>query len=561
MADLSTEQLTGILEKAPEGVAHDDVMRQLIAFGHTFAGKKFDPQTLKPIDALPQSSSGQNIYPQPKTGDAPPVKGTDPIPDAARGLLAGLRGQETHAGASMPERVGQFVGKEGPAMAGMAVGAAATGGAALPVALGAAALGGASGEAYRQIFGRAAGGEQLTSTEAAHLMTAQAVKQRAAELGGRATTKTFQIIKGMVPEAVNALASIPASYVKRAMERADFALPKSGESLESVEKAAMGHLQGVQAAVEEGRASAGRMVDRALENLHVKTAGKKVADTQPLADAMRKVIDEKFRSGDPTVQALAKGDMEKIAKVLRTMDTTVSYADRAEGLAARKAAGIIEPGKEAFKQVNRPMKSIKDLVQIRRELDNMVGYTPAGVPKMSSDLGEKFAKSLADEYRGLIAKTAEAHGDKRLLLANANFSNAAKNYDEWQPILTTKTEGEPHLFAKMKGLYSYLGQGGAASESLNTLKEAFPRSARSVDALHDALSRRAFIMSPGAGEKEILKPLIRSIMGPGGAASGMVRGASSAAGSYIPGNVARALPQGVSADDMAALVRDRKDRR
>ncbi len=382
-------------------------------------------------------------------------------------------------------------------------------------------------------------------------MAAQAVKQLAAEVGGRATSKTFQIIKGMIPESVNALAAIPKSYVKRAMERMDFGLPKAGETLASTEKEAMRHIQGVQDAMEAGRSSAGQAVDRALENLHAKTAGKQVADTQPLADAMRKIVDEKYRSSDPTMQALAKGDMEKIAKVLRTMETTETT----------KPTGLLGPKGQPLTTttVTKPMKSIKDLVQIRRELDNLVGYTPAGVPKMDSDMGTQFAKALADEYRGLISNTAQAHGDKQLLLANARFSNVAKNYDEWQPILTTRTEGEPHLYARMKALDRYLAQGGAAAESLGTLKTAFPGAARATDALHDALTRRAFLVSPGAGEKEILKPLIRSIAGPGGAASAIVRGANAAAGSAVPENVARAMPQAVSADALAALVRRKKE--
>ncbi len=111
----------------------------------------------------------------------------------------------------------------------------------------------------------------------------------------------------------------------------------------------------------------------------------------------------------------------------------------------------------------------------------------------------------------------------------------------------------------MKALDRYLAQGGAAAESLTTLKTAFPGAARAADALHDALTRRAFLLSPGAGEKEILKPLIRSIMGPGGAAAGIVRGANATTGSSVPGNVARTLPQGVSADALTALVRRKKD--
>jgi hypothetical protein len=444
----------------------------------------------------------------------------------------------------MPQKVGEFVGKEGPAIAGMAGAAALSGGASLPAAAGAAALGGGAGEAYRQIFGRAIGGRELSSGEAGQLVAAQMIKQAATEVGGRATTKTFQIIRGMLPESLNALAGMPAEYIRRAIQNQNTALPRAGESLASVEGQAIKHLQAVQEGVEAGRREAGIAVDKALETLHVKTGGKKIVDTQPLADAMRRVVADKFRSEDPTVQAVAKSDMEKIAKVLRTMETTTTTRD----------TGILTKEGKPFtvSVVNKPMKSVRDLVQIRRELDNLVGYTPAGVPKMESDLGQRFAKSLADEFRGLISKTAESQGDKSLLMANSRFSNVAKNYDEWQPVLTTKTEGEPAAYARVKALDRYISQGGAASESLKTLKEAFPQAARSVDNLHDALARRAFIVSPGAGEKEIIKPLIRSIMGPGGTGAAAVRGVN--AGVAGGGNVARAAGSAMPSSVIQALL-------
>ncbi len=501
--------------------------------------------------ALPTNTAGQNIYPQPKIGGGGPPPGvTDPVPDAARGALEGFRGQPTPPTANLPERVGAFVGREGPAIAGMGTAAALTGGAGVVPALGAAALGGGAGEAYRQLFGRAIGGKELTSAEAARLVTAQALKQSIAEVGGRATTKTFQIIRDMLPESLNALASMPAEYVKRAMARPATALPRAGENLATTEAEAMRHLQTVQEMVEKGRSEAGQGVDKALEALHVKTRGAKIADTKPLADSLRKLLDDKFRAQDPTVATLAKADLQKIAKVLRTMEPAVtSVTPTAEQEALRKAAGVLKPGAGALKDVSLPKKSIRDLVQIRREVDNMIGYTPAGLPKMDSDMGTQVFKALGGQLRELIGQTAEAQGDKNLLLANANFKNVARNYDEWQPVLTTKTEGEPHVYARLKALDRYVSQGGAAAESLKTLKDAFPGAARAVDALHDALARRAFIVSPGAGEKEILKPLIRSILGPGGTGAAAIRGASAAASSSAPPNAARAgaqtLPTGV----------------
>lgn len=532
MADLTNEQLTEILDKAPANVPHDDVMRELIAKGHTFAGQKFDPTTLKPVAALPKTPGGQTIYPQPPlAGGAPPPPGTDPVPDAARGLLAGFHGQDTPAGASMPEKIGAFVGKEGPAIAGGATAAAMTGGASIPASLGAAALGGGAGEAYRQIFGQnpVLGEKGLSSDEAAKLISVRALEQALGEGAGRLTKGAINLIRGASLKQLQGLTSLPSQYVERALERPNYALPKPGESLLTAESAAMKHLGDVQGHIEMGRREAGQGVDRALEALHVKTGGQKVADTQPLADAMRKIVDEKYRAADPTVQALAKTDMEKIAKVLRTMETTTET----------KPTGLLNAAGKPLTTttVTPPMKSMRDLVAIRRELDNLVGYTPAGLPKMESDMGSQFAKALADEYRGLISKTAEAHGDKQLILNNAKFSDVAKNYDEFQSLLNTKTEGEPHLTGRIKSLGNYVGQGGAQAQTLETLKEAFPKGARAVDALHDALTRRALLKAEDVPSKSFIHNVIKQASGSKASPAAAIRAVRTGAGSSLPAAV------------------------
>ncbi len=473
--------------------------------------------------ALPKNTAGQTIYPQPKIGDAPHPAGADPVPDAARGALAGFRGQETPPGANLPERVGHFVGKEGPAMLGMGAMALLAPEAALPVGVTAAgnilpgvaraALGAAGGAgwqtAYQELFGKPT--KPLDSTDAARLVGAKALEGAAAEVGGKLTEGGLRVLRQASLSQLEKLTNLPHSYVQRALARASTALPAMGESLASAEQAAMRHVQGVQDALEGHMRSAGAAVEGALERLHVKTGGQKIADTKPLADAMRQIIDEKYRASDPTMQELAKTDLQRIAKVLRTMDATVTDTAPDAGKAARKAAGVVEPGKGAFKQVTRPLKSIRDLVQIRRELDNMVGYTPAGLPKMESDMGAKLAKTLADEYRGLISKVADDQGDKSLLLANSNYTNLSRNYEQWQPIMTTKTEGEPHLLARMKAVDRLMSHGGEGAAMFDNLKTSFPKSAPHVDGLADSLVRRSFIKAQEAPADNFLRNVVKAV--------------------------------------------------
>lgn len=467
---------------------------------------KVSTETLKKLSAAP---SGTPATPQPSLEDVAgglvsKIPAVGPMVDTAAGVakglsqgaagaIEGIRGENSPQDASTAQNVGHFIGKEGPAIGGMVAAGTLTGGASLAPALGAAALGGGAGEAYRQLFGRAIGGNQISSKEAAHLISAQALKGVASEIGGRLTKKTFEIIRNMLPESLNSIASMPSQYIKRAIENPNEVLPKTGETLASVEGQAVNHIRGVQDAMEEGRREAGRAVDDALQSLSQKTGGQKIIDTASIADEMRNRVAEVYRSGDPTVAEIAKTDMTKIAKVLKTMESS-------------------------------PMKSVKDVVQIRRELDNLVGYTPQGVKKMESDLGERFAKELADKFRGVISKTAKDHGAEDLLAANSKFSDLASAYDQWQPVFNTKTEGVPHIYSKLRSLDSYISKGGIASESLNDLKAAFPGASEAVDSLHNALAKRAFISSPGSGEKEILKPLIRSIAGPGGVAAATIRG-------------------------------------
>lgn len=521
----------------------------------------------------------------------------------------------------MAQTVGRFVGREGPAIAGGAAMMGATGGLGALPAMAAAGLGGGAGEAYRQIFGTnpLLGEKGLTQDEAAKLITVRAMEQAVTEGTGRLAGGAINLIRGASLKQLAAVTNLPMQYVNRAMERPGFAIPKVGETLASVEAAAMKHFQAVQEGLQTGRAAAGQAVDRALEAVHIKTGGKAFVDTDPLAQAVRKVIGDMDGAGDPTLQALTRGDREKISELLKTMEArddvalpsgrggrgnmptaaspppgrmgagpdkitpvtpdidpltgaprsfqqggTPSYKIAPRGplhqpslgsgvatpsnftqtpmdplTGGARAPGPVDPnalhapsygsgggagnaptGRSAYDPGNlkgitqtRGLKTFKNVVMIRREIDNLINYTAQGLPKMESDVGQRFMRQLGSELRDLISKTAEQQGDKQLLLANSRFSNVASNYDEWQPVLNTRTEGEPHLYARVNALGNYVGKGGAPAQSLETLKEAFPGAARSVDALHDALARRALLKAEEVPSKNFITNLMKQAAG------------------------------------------------
>lgn len=463
---------------------------------------------------LQKNTAGQTIYPP---GDirpfTPPAHGTDPAGEAVHAAASGFRGEELRPDANIPEKVGHFVGKEGPGLAGMVAMGLAAPEAALPVGVemagnwgpgilrSAVGMAGGAGwqSAYQQLFGKST--KPLETADAARLVGAKALEGVATEVGGKLTEGGLRVLRQASLSQLEKLTSLPHAYVQRALARVATALPAMGESLESAEKFAMRHLQGVQDAVEKTYQEHGQGVDRALEAMHLKTGGRKLVDTDALAQQMRLRIDEKYRTSDPTVKVLAKEDIESIKKVLSTME---SRTEKIPGTIIGKTGQMAE-------RIVRPLKSFKDLVQIRRELDGMVKYSAEGLPTMKSDMGQQFARDLAAEYRRLISITADAQGDKSLLAANAKFSNTATNYDEWRPVFNTRTEGEPHMLARMKAVDRLMSSGGEGAAMFENMKMAFPKAAAHIDGMADSLVRRAFVKAQEKPADNFLRNLIKAV--------------------------------------------------
>jgi hypothetical protein len=187
------------------------------------------------------------------------------------------------------------------------------------------------------------------------------------------------------------------------------------------------------------------------------------------------------------------------------------------------------------------LKSIKDIVDIRRDLDALVEYTDQGLPNgMQSGVGQRFIKALADNFRGLISDVAQQQGKegRALLMANAEHSNVVTNYDEWNKFLNTATEGSRDMLKRIQGIGSEIGKGGQSAGQLENLKSAFPKAARSIDALHDSLSRRAILQAEEKPSPGWVSALLRQVAGGKATPAKAIMAVRTGAGSSAP-NVAR----------------------
>lgn len=544
---------------------------------------------------VPKNTAGQNVYPQPKNGGGGPPPGvTDPVPDFAKGVSEGFHatpptGEPTwNAQPSMPQRVGRVVGREGaPVVAGLAAsGAAAAAGMGAIPAMAAVGVVGGGAEAYRQIFGTnpLLGEKGLTSEEATKLITVRALEQAFSEGVGRVTKAGINMVRGASLDQLRRVTGLPAQYVQRGMERPFTSLPKAGDSVVQAEKASMGHLENIQKSILDTREETGRAVNTALERLHVKMGGKKVVDTSPMAEAIRKSIGDMDHLQDPTREVLAREDREKITEILSTLETrdelpadsgarastlraggtqsagrytdtgfdpltggarapgpvgpnTLHPSGQASGgassYAARSSTGDLNPGATSRKA----LKSIKDLVGIRRDVDDLVKYTDQGLPKgMKSGAGDRFMRTLAENLRGLISEVAEQNGKegRELLMANSRHSNTVTNYDQWQKFLNTATDGDRDLLKRVQGIGNEVGKGGQSAGQLEGMKEAFPKAARAIDALHDSLARRALLQADEKPSSGWITALLRQVSGPKATAGQAVKAVRTGAGSSVP---------------------------
>ena len=212
----------------------------------------------------------------------------------------------------------------------------------------------------------------------------------------------------------------------------------------------------------------------------------------------------------------------------------------------RDSMGNLNPGMTS----TRPMKSIRDLVGIRRAVDELVDYTDQGLPKgMQTGAGQRFIKALADNIRSHISEIAGQSGKegRALMMANAEHSSAVTNYDQWNKFLNTATEGSRDSLRRIQSIGSEVAKGGQSAGQLENLKQAFPRAARSIDALHDSLARRAILQAEDKPSSGWVSALLRQAAGSRATPAEALRAARLGAGSSLPNAVrgTSALTSGV----------------
>lgn len=420
-----------------------------------------------------------------------------------QGLKEGALRQPVPPGAPINERLGAGLTRYGPAV----LGSAAAGMVAPESLLGSAAMqyaGTTLGEGAGLGFSKAMGGQAPPAAQIPWQASKTGLGAALVDLGVGIPAK----FASMLPEIAQTFMRIPSEAIKRAVKNPDIIPTRGGLDQLAVETRGIQTLARIQDSIEGQRVALGGAVDRALEDLHVKTQGKKVFDVGPLADHIKDYMVAAKQVNDSTVRAAASEDLKKILNIVQSM-------------------------KES------PMKSARAMVQIRRELDSLSEYTPAGLPKIGSDVGQVILKKLAGDFRGVINGASELVGAGKLTSANAAFHRFAQDYDEVRPFLGTKDQGRDALIKRFNSMEGYFNAGGVKQDILDELGRKFPAVGKDVEALQDHMAAHAFTKAPlptvsGAGLN-----LIRLLGSPQAVGAGIKTAAKAGAAKTIAKGVAR----------------------
>lgn len=483
--------------------------------------------------------------------------------NAGTGLKEGFAGTPPAPGAPVMTRAGNAVGQEAGPILGMTAMGLAAGAAVTPpgmaVVAGLAALGAAGGRGYQDVARASMGKETPDTTRGAAVQLAsEGAKAALTELGVGMTVKGAKLLGSMLPDTAFSLLKIPVESFKRAVQR-PWILAGGPEMKAAVETKAIDALRAIQEAISAHRASAGDAVEAALTKLHTETGGAKIFNLNPAVTRIREYMGNTLQSADPTVREIAKRDLGKIERILKTMEDTEEvipkkFVPRSKMTDPTVALGgpgpdpdllghglddvtVVNdfPGATRMGQAPTPgfaggymvggktgnmqytsMRSARVINQIKRSIQNLSDYSAGGVPKMETDIGQDVLKQLGRELRLTIEKGASDIGHAGLKEANDGAKAVYDMYDEVRPIISTVRTDRHTLLEKVKQLAADFHAGGLPKEMIEDLEKQFPKSLPHVHALLDSIAARSFLenaaFTPSGGM--VIVPLIRALASP-----------------------------------------------
>lgn len=433
-----------------------------------------------------------------------------------KGLISGAKRNdfETESALGVPQplanQLGQAAGRYGLPVAAAAAApfvAPAAAPAALTAALGpgiAGALTGAAvegaaagvGDAASMGLSAALGGNAPDSiAEGAKSAAMTGAETALASVG---LSGAVGAIKAVAPRFLQSLQIVPAESLARMIEKEGKPLNGGKLTQTGAELKAGAALRRVQKGVESRRSELGKGVDSALQEFHKSSKGQPVINAAGIADEATDVIrrggvggkDGGVFSGDNPLDdvgheaidaAIPKAEIEKITEIAN---------------AIRKQPNL------------NPMQAVK----LRQAIDNLTKFNSGGVQQVSSDIGQRAVQALDNGLRHAIEEAAKRTGNTKLLKANREFSQFAREYAGISADIGTKRLDSGAMLAKVRDIAGRFNSGGLSKDRLSNIGKLAPGAAKDADALLDYVAAREFILGVKKTPSGISMALLRSLL-------------------------------------------------
>ena len=430
------------------------------------------------VESDQMAAFGRSIFEALKkaTGSASPFEGVAGFqkiaPEAekfALGAITGAKRQDTRQEAGVSEQAGQLLGRYGLPI-GAALGASALAPALLPAASGPDATavlssaiqgaGTAAGEAAGVGLSKALGGEVPdTASEALGGAGKTGLTAAATDLGLSGAVGALKVV---APRFLQATGIIKTESLKKIIENSAKYLRGGKLTQSSAELRAAAALRNIQKAAETERGRLGKTVDNALESFNAQTKGAAIINTNKAAQKGLDVLAESS-AGDDLLDAVLAPERKKIEEIINVMS-------------------------------EKPLRSAKETVNLRRMVDNLTRFKRGGVAEVSSEQGQRALHAIGSGLREGIDEAAKTSGGKSLLEANAAASKFYRGYDGIRKEISTKNSQPGTLVDKIIQIAGRYNSGGVKKDLIANLGKVLPEAAHAVEDLIGYTTAREFIV-------------------------------------------------------------------
>ena len=158
--------------------------------------------------------------------------------------------------------------------------------------------------------------------------------------------------------------------------------------------------------------------------------------------------------------------------------------------------------------------SVKDLVNLRRQIDSATDFVKKPGQAASSDVSQRAMRLFGNRLRGVIAEVAESFGDDSLLLANRRYYKILETGDDLKSIAPMRDRTKEGALKSWEALAFKFQKGGIRGENIEGLASRIPGAYNAINDAVDAATAIHFVRPPLGTPSSVFKDAVRFMFSP-----------------------------------------------